>query len=103
MDKAIAWGISLICVFVVWLVVRSRSNGRTGSGTGSDLDRVRDNLKGAGDDNQRLAETEQRTADRLQEQADTIRRAKDENRRSQQLVEKAQNLLRSAKHTNSDN
>lgn len=103
MEEVIAWIITGILTFVIGCVCGRSSHRRTGDGTGSDADRVRDNLKGAGDDNQRLTETEQRTAERLREQASTVERAADENRRSQQLVEKAQNLLRSAKHTNSDN
>ena len=86
MEEVIAWFITGILVFVIGCACGRSTHRRTGDGTGSDLDRVRDNLKGAGDDNQRLAETEQRTADRLREQASTIDRAADENRRGQQLV-----------------
>ena len=103
MEESIAWIIAGILAFVIGCVCGRSSHRRASNGTGSDLDSVRDNIKGAGDDNQRLAETERRTAERLREQASTVERAADQNRRGQQLVEKAQNLLRSAKHTNSDN
>ena len=103
MEEVIAWFITGILVFVIGCVCGRSSHRRTGDGTGSDLDSVRDDLEGAGDDNRRLERTERATAERLREQAGTVERAADENRRSQQLVEKAQNLLRSAKHTNSDN
>lgn len=103
MEEVIAWIIAGILTFVIGCVCGRSSHRRTGSGTGSDLDRARYDLNGAADDNRRLEETEQRTAGRLREQAETIERADGENRRSRELVEKAQNLLRSAKHTNSDN
>ena len=95
MDEAISWGISLIAVFIVWLVWRSHSKRRTGDGTGGDAGRIRSDIAGAADDNQRLRESEQRTAE-------AIRDAEEQNQRAQHLVRKAKDILGSATHCDGD-
>lgn len=95
MEEAFAWGISLILAFIVGLVVRSHSNGRTSSGTGSNTDRIRDGLAGAEEDARRAADSNQRAAD-------NNRTATEQNERAQQLVGRARELLANARHTKSN-
>lgn len=88
-----------IVIGVIWFVCRRDSDRRTGSGTGSDSRRVRDNIESAERRNSGLEDAEQATSERLREQAETIGRAREDNQRSQELVSKAKSILHSAKHT----
>jgi hypothetical protein len=72
---------------------------RTSSGTGSDVDPVRDGIERAGDRNRELEDAERATSERLREQAETIERTGSDNQDAQQLVQKAKHILHSAKHT----
>lgn len=95
MDETVSWGIAIIAMFITWLVVRSHSKRRTGDGTGGDSRRIRDDIKGATDDNKRLREAEQRTAE-------SIAGAREQNERAQSLVRRARDILDSATHRDSD-
>ena len=96
MEEIIAWLITSVFVFVIGCVCGRSSHRRTGDGTGSDADRVRDNLKGTADDNRRLADDNRRAGE-------LNRTAADENQRAQNLVRRARDILDEAKHTDSDN
>lgn len=101
MNEAIV-GIIVMAIGLIGaiFVCRSRANGSTGSGTGSDTGSVRDGIETAGRRNSDLEAAERATADRLREQAETIERTGRDNKDAQELVSKARNILSSAKRTN---
>ena len=92
MEEVIAWFITGILVFIIGCVCGRSSHRRTGTGTGTDAGRIRDDIKGATDDNKRLRESEQRTAE-------SIAGAREQNERAQRLVRKARDILGDATHT----
>ena len=99
MDETVI-GIVLMAIGIVGaiFVCRRRSNGSTGSGTGSDTGSVGDNIEAAGRRNRDLEDAERATSDRLREQAGTIERAGSDNKNAQDLVQKAKHILANAKH-----
>lgn len=93
------FGIILVGLGITLGILGCCSKRRTGGGTGSNTDPVRDGIERAGDRNRELEEAERATSDRLKEQAGTIERAGRDNQDAQQLVQKAKHILNSAKHT----
>ena len=94
----------------IWFVCRRNTDGRTGTGTGSDSRRVRDDIARATEDNRRLEDTEQRTKESIDRAEAAVERTREligqsegNTRRSQECIDKARNILRSAKHTDSSN
>lgn len=81
-----AIGTAVIVLVVIWFVCRRDTDRRTGSGTGTNDRRIRDDIDRAGKDAERAADLNQR--------------ATDDNQRAQDLVQKAKSILGSAKHTN---
>lgn len=102
MDEAISWGISLIAVFIVWLVVGSRSKRRTGSGTGGDAGRIRRNLEDTATDLGRAADNNRQAADDNRRAGELNRTATEQNERAQSLVRRARDILDSATHRDGD-
>lgn len=94
------FGVILVGLGIALAICGCHSKRRTGSGTGSNTDPVRDGIERAGEGNKRLEEAERATSDRLEEQAGTIERAGRDNQDAQQLVQKAKHILTNAKHTN---
>ena len=101
MNEAIV-GIVVMAIGLIGaiFVCRSRANGSTGSGTGSDAGSVRDGIETAGRRNSDLEDAERATSERLREQAETIERTGRDNKDAQELVSKARDILSSAKRTN---
>ena len=99
MDEAISWGISLIAVFIVWLVWRSYSKRRTSDGTGSDAGRIRRNLEDTAADLGRAADSNRQAADDNRRAGELNRTATEQNERAQSLVRRARDILGDATHT----
>ena len=101
-EKILATICTTVITFgVIWFVCRRNSDRRSGKGTGSDADPVRDGIERAGENNQRLGESiadAQGTVERI---AEDTGRAGQGNKDAQELVQKARNILGSAKRTDS--
>lgn len=93
------FGVVLMGLGIALCILGCHTKRRTGSGTGSNTDPVRDGIERAGDNNKRIEDAERATSDRLREQAETIERAGEGNKDAQQLVQKAKHILTNAKHT----
>ena len=93
------FGVVLMGLGIALCVLGCHTKRRTGSGTGSDVDPVRDGIERAGDRNRELADAERETRETIEEQGSAIGRAAADNRRGQELVQKARDILATAKHT----
>lgn len=93
------FGVVLMGLGIALAILGCRTKRRSGNGTGSNTDPVRDGIERAGEGNKRLEDAERATSERLREQAETIERTGRDNQDAQELVQKARNILASAKHT----